>query len=203
MISVKITRYSIGIYQITNLKNGNFYIGSSVNLYNRFHTHCTKLKKQLHSNKYLQNAYNKYGNNAFLFQVLEYCDKKVLQQREQYYIDLLKPKYNHRKLAHINLGLSPNKKTREKISNTLKKKYNEGLSPYRQEHNWRPIKVYDLEGVFIKEYLCIMDACRELNLQKANLRRALNNKGRAGKYQFRDSSDATPGKYLPNINQYG
>jgi hypothetical protein len=203
MLSVKIQRYSAGVYKITNLKNGNFYIGSSVNIYNRFHTHSNKLFYNNHSSKYLQNAYNKYGKNSFFFEVLEYCDKKIIEKREQYYIDLLNPKYNIRKIAQINLGISPNKITREKISKSLKEKYNTGLKSYRQNHIWRSINVFTLEGDFIKHFNCIMDACRELGISKANLRRALNSKGRALTYQFRDAKDPFPGKYVSNVNQYG
>jgi len=203
MINGKIQRYSSGIYKITNLVNGHFYVGSSVNVYNRFHTHKTKLKKNIHVNKYLQNAFNKYGENNFLFTVLEYCDKNCIQDREQYYLDFLNPKYNFRKIAHINLGISPTKETREKIRTTLKLKYEMGLVPFKNEDKWRPINVYNLEGDFIKKFNSIMEAVRELGVKKANLRRALNNKGRAGNYQFRDAIESSPGKYITNINQYG
>lgn len=203
MLVAKIKRYSAGVYQILNLKNGNFYIGSSVNVYNRFHTHKTKLNQNIHINKYLQNAYNKYGKNEFLFRVLEYCNKDEVIKKEQHYLNLLRPKYNHRTIAQVNLGLSPSENTKSKISATLKQKYKQGLIAYKQDHAWRPIVAYDLEGILVNSYKCIMDACRDLNISKANLRRALNNKGRAGKYQFRDKDDSNPGKYLPNVNQYG
>jgi group I intron endonuclease len=36
----------------------------------------------------------KNGYSNFSFTILEYCDKKDLIKREQYYIDLLKPEYN-------------------------------------------------------------------------------------------------------------
>ena len=203
MLSVKIQRHSAGVYKITNLKNGNFYIGSSVNVYNRFHSHSNKLLYNNHSSKYLQNAYNKYGKDSFFFEVLEYCKKELIEKGEQYYIDLLNPKYNIRKLAQINLGVSPSKVTREKISKSLKEKYSKGLQSYRQNHMWRGINVFDLDGNFIKSFKCIMDACRELEISKANLRRALNSKGRALSYQFRDINDIFPEKYVSNVNQYG
>lgn len=202
MINGKIQRYSAGIYKITNLVNNKFYIGSSVNLYNRFHTHKTKLKQNIHVNKHLQNSFNKYGKNNFLFTVLEYCDKNLIQDREQYYLDKLLPNYNHRKVAHINLGISPTRETRQKISKTLKLKYKNGLISFKNENKWRAINVFDLEGNLIKKYDSIMQTVYELGIKKANLRRALNNKGRAGNYQFRDITDSYPGKYNPLINQH-
>jgi group I intron endonuclease len=36
----------------------------------------------------------KHGTAKFTYEVLEYCEKSVLLEREQYYLDLLKPEYN-------------------------------------------------------------------------------------------------------------
>ena len=83
-----------GIYLIFNLVSGKRYVGSSINIYNRFHEHIHILKRNEAHNKHLQNSWNKYGEESFVFQVLEYCEPKVQFEREQYYIDLIKPEYN-------------------------------------------------------------------------------------------------------------
>ena len=49
-------------------------------------------------------------------EILEYCDSKYVISREQYYIDLLKPKYNILKIAGSNLGYKHSEETRAKIS---------------------------------------------------------------------------------------
>ena len=64
MLHKTIIRFKAGIYKISNLSNDKFYIGSSVNLYNRFHTHSTKLKSNIHKSKHLQSSYNKYGKDS-------------------------------------------------------------------------------------------------------------------------------------------
>ena len=60
-----------GIYKITNLKNHKIYIGSSNNIMRRWYEHLRDLKNQKHCNSHLQNAWNKYGENNFLFEIIE------------------------------------------------------------------------------------------------------------------------------------
>ena len=77
------------IYQIRNLVNGKIYVGSSVNLETRKTRHYWELENNRHNNQHLQRAYNKYGLDKFVFEVLEYVERDVLLEREQYYIDTL------------------------------------------------------------------------------------------------------------------
>lgn len=62
------------IYQITNNVNGKFYIGSTVNDKRRRAVHFSKLRKNKHCNCYLQAAWNKYGESAFDFKIIDTCD---------------------------------------------------------------------------------------------------------------------------------
>lgn len=59
------------IYQITNMLNGKFYIGSAVSFPRRVWTHKNRLRMGVHHNKHLQAAWNKYGEAAFVFEVIE------------------------------------------------------------------------------------------------------------------------------------
>jgi len=90
---IKDNRKKSGIYCWTNLKNGKFYIGSAVDLSNRLHMYynINLLEK---SNMVINKALLKYGYSNFKLEILEYCDKSVNIEREQHYIDLLKPEYN-------------------------------------------------------------------------------------------------------------
>lgn len=78
-----------GIYRIRNNTNGKCYIGSSVDLEMRKAEHFRYLRGGYHANRKLQAAYNKYGEDAFVFDVIEACDKRSLLTREQYYLDQL------------------------------------------------------------------------------------------------------------------
>ena len=80
-----------GVYKITNIVNGKFYIGSSNDIKARWRQHKDKLRVNKHGNTYLQNAWNKYGEENFLFEVVEECDPEFQFEREQYYLNTLNP----------------------------------------------------------------------------------------------------------------
>lgn len=96
---------SSGIYQICNRINGKIYIGSAVNIKKRWHLHLHRLRNNIHHNSHLQNAWNKYGEENFEFEVIEYWEPEFLVSFEQWWINMLKPEYNIRKIARSNFGI--------------------------------------------------------------------------------------------------
>ena len=80
-----------GVYKITNRVNGKIYVGSSKNIYERWNQHKDKLRNNCHDNAHLQNAWIKYGENNFKFEIIEECDPNVQFEREQYYLNTLNP----------------------------------------------------------------------------------------------------------------
>ena len=83
-----------GIYRIYNKINRHCYVGQSSHVPHRIRDHFTLLKKGRHQNKYLQHAFNLYGEKAFAWEVLEYCKRIKLDLREQYWIEKVEPEYN-------------------------------------------------------------------------------------------------------------
>ena len=80
-----------GIYKITNLVNGKFYIGSSIDLKRRKNRHFKLLRDNKHHSLHLQRAFNIYGEENFQFQVLKYvADESKLRIIEQEYLDSTK-----------------------------------------------------------------------------------------------------------------
>ena len=75
-----------GIYLIENTINKKVYVGSSNDIANRFRCHRFHLKNGTHGNSYLQNSFNKYGEEAFSFTILEYCDVEKLQESEIFWM---------------------------------------------------------------------------------------------------------------------
>ncbi len=73
-----------GIYQILNTRTGRVYIGSSKNVSKRFREHLKALQNGKHINTHLQSSFNKHGEDAFEFKVIEYTTD--LFEREAYYI---------------------------------------------------------------------------------------------------------------------
>lgn len=90
-----------GIYKIINVITGDYYVGSSLNLFNRYKNHLYKLNKQIHRNNILNRAWKKYGAQAFVFVVIEKTNlqHKELRILEQKYLDTLNPVYNISKRA--------------------------------------------------------------------------------------------------------
>ena len=114
-----------GVYLITNNVNGKCYVGSSINLHSRRLKHFNDLLKNKHVNRHLQNSYNKYGKEAFEFKIIEILEitediKDRLLEREQFWIDNLKPEYNILQVAGSTLGYHHTEETKKKISNSTK-----------------------------------------------------------------------------------
>ena len=104
------------IYTIICKETNKQYIGSALNHAKRKREHFYNLKNNKHPNKKLQNAYNIYGADCFDFKIIEVVeDEKKLIEREQHYIDNLKPIYNICRVAGSSLGLKRTNDTRDKI----------------------------------------------------------------------------------------
>lgn len=111
-----------GIYKIRNVVNGKCYIGSAVNFKNRWRLHNIELRLDRHHSPKLQNAWNKYREGNFKFEIICFCNKEELIKLEQFYIDSLKSDYNICKVAGSTLGHKLSKEAREKISKAKKGK---------------------------------------------------------------------------------
>jgi group I intron endonuclease len=96
-----------GIYRWTNLIDGKSYVGSSIKLNRRLSDYfCIDRFKRIRikGRSRINEAILKYGISTFSLDILEYCESNVIIEREQYYLDLLKPEYNIRKIANSPLG---------------------------------------------------------------------------------------------------
>ena len=84
-----------GIYKVTNNITGDFYIGSSQNIKQRWHQHKNPAFWKQHPNIKLYKDMAQYGRDNFTIDVIE--ETADLKEREQYWVDQLKPSYNVRR----------------------------------------------------------------------------------------------------------
>jgi group I intron endonuclease len=132
----------IGIYRIKNIINNKCYYGSAKNIKRRWVLHKSALKHNRHENIYLQRAWNKYGEEKFIFEIIEECEIDKLLIVEQKYLNI-NPEYNIGKQANggDNLTNHPNKTA---IINKIKFKINkniENMSPEERKRKFsRPME---------------------------------------------------------------
>lgn len=183
-----------GVYQITCLANDRFYIGSSVNVGNRFSEHLSHLKSNQHHSAHMQRAWNKYGPHQFVFKLLELVEEDRLLEREQWYLDEYRPfdkeiGFNTLELAGRNTGLVMSEKTKEKLrQKALGRRVSEGTKIFLREiwtaaHEERTERSIEERGVEfdiksptgeIIHVKGMRQFARDHNLDHSQMRRLLN-----------------------------
>jgi group I intron endonuclease len=142
-----------GIYKITSPSN-KVYIGQSIDIERRFrHYKRMVCKEQIK----IYNSFLKYGVDSHIFEILELCDTKDLNNRERHYQDLYDSVANglnllYVKSEHFNGGHS--EESKKKISDSLKgktftdeHKYKIGLSNSRRVLSSETIEKHRVNGL--------------------------------------------------------
>lgn len=172
------------IYKITNKINGKLYIGQTIQDPRiRWSQHKYKLNKNVHDNRYLQFAWNKYGCDMFVFEVIDRANTlTMLNEQETYYINLYKTTCNdfgyNLKDGGLNSKLSD--ETRFRIGNALRGKHHSVESKQKRALIRRktsyPI-VVDPNG---NEHIILdmTNFCREHNLHTTGMFDLVNKKCR-------------------------
>jgi len=188
-LSSKELQKKSGIYKI--ICNDRFYIGSSKNLYARLHEHRRHLGFKKHPNDFLQKAYNKYGQDHILYEIVEFCSPEERIIKESYYIQNLKPDFNLQ-LDPIDRTLSSYSK--QKLSKSILKGRAEGK--YKTKFDYAEIEMYDVIGNYLKSFKNKDEACKKLNISRRQLNRLAGGykKGLASEtgYRLRYSNSNVP-----------
>lgn len=109
-----------GIYVIIHRESGRQYVGSTKNILQRWRGHAGDLNANKHHSSYLQNCWNKYGADAFQFDVLVRCDLPDLLLWEQLCLDNLPCVFNTSKVAGSPLGIKHTEEARRRMSDAHK-----------------------------------------------------------------------------------
>lgn len=172
-----------GIYSITS-PTGKKYYGSSINIYNRWSQHRGNLRKGNHHSKNLQNEYNLYPNDM-IFEIVEVCERKYFNLREQYYIDNCKNCLNTA-LFITNVWVTPSTREKfQKIHNSTEWKKERSIIASRPRNGW--IKVDCSNG---KQYRSYSEAAKEFNTNSSHIFYLCNTQkiGKLG-FKFKRASD--------------
>ena len=152
--------------------------------YKRFYDHTRQLNIGKHHSKYLQNVVNKYGIDDLVFNILEICDdlsKEQIFEREQYYIDTIKPVYNCFKTVHPQ-GRIWTEEDRNKLRNKLKGK---SLPKFVYEKSQKSIYQLDKNGNIITKHISKAEAARLLNIDPSSISHcALGKRKSAGGFKW-------------------
>lgn len=164
----------IGIYKIINPK-GKIYIGQSINIEQR--KSCYKRGKSKTQTK-LFNSLQKYGWNNHIFEIVEICNEIQLNEREIFWGDFYKvlgenglnckelgkcgkhtqESKDKMRTFHLGKQWALGAKRTDEFKENLRIKMTGVLKPNHKFKIGKPILQYDLEGNFIKEWVCITDA---------------------------------------------
>lgn len=83
---IKENKDKSGVYRWVNLINGRTYVGSSVNLSKRFTSYYSyKYLVDPKRNMLIDKALIKYGYSNFKLDIMEYCDRAEVRNRENYF----------------------------------------------------------------------------------------------------------------------
>ena len=116
-----------GIYKITNTVTGDFYIGSSKDVKKRWASHKWQSTWKQRPNNPMYQDMQKYGVDKFAFEILAEVEADKLKEKEQKFIETLKPIYNDRNANGWNIERC--KETQRKAVN----KYQNQLCLYNNE----------------------------------------------------------------------
>lgn len=160
-----------GIYRFTNKISGKIYIGSAKNLRKRFVQHRSNLRLNKHHSIHFQNAYNKYGENNFIYDIIEKVDDVYkLLNREQYYLDTLlfaNEYVNNKSSKFLELGYNIN----PFASNRLGSKQSEESIRKSILNNRRvlPVLQFDFNGNQLNEFISTGNASLATGINRSSI----------------------------------
>lgn len=132
----------IGIYKIENTINGKVYIGQSIHIKLRWSEHKAELRGGYHDNSHLQLAWNKYGEEAFIFSILEtFDDISILNSKEKYWINYYNS-FNKNKGYNLTYGGDGNRKYSDEDFYLVCELFNSGIT--------NPVEISKITNIYRK-----------------------------------------------------
>jgi group I intron endonuclease len=182
-----------GIYRIRNIINNHIYIGSAVSMELRKKDHFGRLRRNIHGNDHLQNAFNKYGYylDTLLFaqEYIKNGDRRFLELGYNIcptagntlgmkHSEETKKLYSIQRMGskNVNFGKKVSEERKIKCQKTRKDNYSETVESYRKMHSKRmkPVIQYDLSGIIIAEFGSINEVTRKTGYNESYISSCCN-----------------------------
>lgn len=178
------------IYKIENLVNGKVYVGQTINNVNRrWQAHKSLLRRNVHDNCYLQNAWNKHGEGNFKFEIICRSDISFLDGIE---IDLIDKFAEKNQSYNLESGGNEQKEihynTRIKLSKAIA-----DLHKNNPEYRQKYLKAIAKQVICIdtgEVYESIAEASRDFGINYDNIHQVCLGRNRSARgndghyYQF-------------------
>jgi group I intron endonuclease len=153
------------IYLIINKQNGHKYVGQTTQPMNkRWQQHIQEALRM--SDKPLHCAMRKYGNHNFMIKELDECDKSLLDQREQYWIEQYNTFNSSEGYNATSENLLEIERTDEEVTTLTKKQQSWGFLTDENRGNGKHfgirIQGLNIETGEIKEWDNARDAAEEV-----------------------------------------
>lgn len=135
-----------GIYKITNLTNGHYYVGQAIDIKARWREHRFSANHPEHKdhNSPIHRALAKYGNQNFSYEILEECSRNELDEKEVYWIKVLSARENG------NYNILYGGQDRIKFDD-------------------KPVELYDLQGNYVKTIPSATKTAEELGVSRSSI----------------------------------
>jgi len=163
-----------GIYCIKNLVNEKMYIGQSIYIQKRWRTHKSALRGNKHHNSELQDDWNKYGEENFIFEILTECTKEALDILEVEYIH----EYGTFWSGYNNDFGGEHTKGHASCYNDIEKTAISESRAEAQSHRSIAIIQIDFDGNVVNKWNSISAAAKSLNIRSQSLYDAVHQNGR-------------------------
>ena len=126
-----------GVYKITNAVTGDFYIGSSKDVKSRLENHKCPSTWKNRPNNPLYLDMKKYGVDKFELQILEEVEPEQLKEKEQQFIEKLKPTYNNIRAKGIDFERYKEHQKEYRKEYRKSDKYKEHHKEYQQSDKYK------------------------------------------------------------------
>jgi hypothetical protein len=150
-----------GVYGIISNVDARIYVGSAVDLYDRYSNHKLRLIKGNHYSEHIQEVHNTHPEALEFCVIEEVKDVSTLRQREQFWMDfyqsyLPEKGFNKNPKSDSPLGRKLTEDARSKIGKSKLGKLNTKVS--------KPVIQWSVDGIKLQTFPSASEAGRQLKI---------------------------------------